>query len=49
MTLKSFAEYVGCALVFVILWGVIVSGDSGLKKCQERYSRDTCIHTMKGG
>lgn len=47
MTLKSFAEYVGIGIA--ILYWIVFCGDSGLTKCQERYSRDTCIHTLKGG
>lgn len=49
MSLRSWAESLGIIISMAILWWVIMCGDSGLTKCQERFSRDTCIHTLKGG
>lgn len=49
MSLRSFAESVAIIASMAILWWIVMCGDSGLKKCQERYSLGTCIHTMKGG
>ena len=47
MSFRSFAENVGMVLALVLLWWIVMCGDDGLKKCQERYSQGTCIHTLR--
>lgn len=47
MSLRSFAESVGIIIATAIIIWVILCGDDGLKKCQERYSYGTCIHNLR--
>lgn len=47
MSFRSFAESMGVIAAMAILWWVVMCGDNGLKKCQERYSLGTCIHNLR--
>lgn len=47
MSFRSFAESMGVIVATAIIVWVVFCGDNGLKKCQERYSLGTCIHTLR--